>query len=256
MAPAAAPGRPESVFEQMRSWILDGSLPPGQRLPVRDVAEGLGVSTMPVRKALIRLGEVGLVTQQKNKGATVSELSLEDLRDLYGLRKLLEPASIQLGVDYMTPERLHTMRSTLQRLEAAVGDGDLATVLDADEEFLALIHAAPGNKQTMRIIRSTWARVRVYKLLFTTTAQVDAGRGILAENTRLLQIAEAGDGPAAREVIFHSLANAELQLMDFLRDRDAAKTSTRTSPAPGEPLATVLANLRRAHEAPVSLTSG
>ena len=79
--------------ELLQDWILDGSLPPGQRLPVRDVARGLGISTMPVREALVRLEAAGLVSQQKHRGAVVSRLSVDDLKDFYGLRQLLEPAS-------------------------------------------------------------------------------------------------------------------------------------------------------------------
>lgn len=233
-------GRPGLVFDQLRAWILDGSLVPGQRLPVRDVAEGMGVSTMPVRKALTRLGEVGLVTQRPNRGAIVSELSLGELRDLYGLRRILEPPAIRLGVEAMTPERLRRMRATLDRLAAAVPADDLATVLDADEEFLGLVHAAIGNEQIMRVVRFTWERVRVYKLLFTTTAQVDAGEHILADDARLLEAAELGDGGAAEELILDSLVNAELQLVDFLRGCDAAPARPR-----GESLAAVLLDLRR-----------
>lgn len=246
MTATSSVGRPERVSKQLRSWILDGSLPPGQRLPVRDVARGLGVSTMPVREALVRLEEVGLVTQQKHRGAVVSQLSLDDLRDFYGLRRLLEPSSIQLGVESMTPERLTRIRSTMQELQAAVESGDSVTVLDTDEDVLALIHGAIGNRQIVRVIKSTWVRVRPYKLLFTTTAQADAGARILDENLRLLEVAAAGDGVAARELMFESLVNAELQLVDFLRGCDAATAPEALSLSHGESLATVLADLRKA----------
>lgn len=246
---STSPPQPDpTVFEHLQSWILDGSLSPGQRLPVRDIARGLGVSTMPVRGALARLAEIGLVSHEKNKGAVVSRLSLDDLKDFYGLRRLLEPASIQIGVECLTPARLARVRATMDTLRQAVGDSDLIQVLDIDEDLLALIHAAAGNRQIARVIRSTWTRIRPYKLLFTTTAQADAGERILSENARLIEAAEAHDGQAAKQIMTQSLDNAELQLVDFLRSHEvgAPGTSSTVSMARGESLASIIAGLRTA----------
>lgn len=245
MTITSRPTRPQSAFDQLRSWILSGSLAPGQRLPVRDVAAGMGLSTMPVREALVRLEEAGLVTQEPRKGAVVSRLSLDDLNDFYNLRRLIEPPSIQLGVERMTPERLALLRSTMAALESAVAEGDLVTVLDLDEELLSLIHAAVANKQLARVIRSTWARIRSYKLLFTTTAQTSAGAYIAAEDARLLVAAAAGDGAGAYEVMANSLCNAQLRLVDMLRSHQAGHLSTPLggSIGDGESLTTVIARL-------------
>lgn len=245
MAKTSRPTRPQSAFEQLRGWILSGSLAPGQRLPVRDVARGMGLSTMPVREALVRLEESGLVTQEPHKGAVVSRLSLDDLVDYYNLRRIVEPASIQLGVERITPERLTRLRSTMTALEAAVAQGDLVTVLDLDEDLLCLIHAAVANKQLIRVIKSTWARVRSYKLLFTTLAQADAGAYIASEDARLISAAEVGDGPGAHQLMVRSLDNAQLRIADLLRshDPDVVSAAPGVSTARGDSLAAVIAAL-------------
>ncbi len=211
---------PQAAFEQLRSWILAGALPPGQRLQVRDLAQGMGLSTMPVREALIRLEEAGLITQEPHKGAVVARLSLEDLHDYYNLRQIIEPPSLQMGVERMTPERLTRLRSTMAALRTAVDEDDLVTVLELDEQLLLLIHGAVANRQLLRVIKSTWVRVRPYKLLFTTIAQADAGGYIVAENSRFVELAEAGDGPGTHALMMHSLANAKIRLADLLRSHD------------------------------------
>lgn len=211
---------PQAAFEQLRSWILAGSLPPGQRLQVRDLAQGMGLSTMPVREALIRLEEAGLITQEPYKGAVVARLSLEDLHDYYNLRLIIEPPSLQMGVEHITPERLTRLHSTMTALKEALDAGDLATLLDRDEQILLLIHGAVANRQLLRVIKSTWLRVRPYKLLFTTIAQADAGDYIVAENSHFVELAEAGDGPGAHALMVHSLSNAKIRLADLLRSHD------------------------------------
>ncbi|ORB31712.1 GntR family transcriptional regulator [Mycolicibacterium parafortuitum] len=240
---------PLAAFERLRAWILAGSLPPGQRLQVRDVARGMGLSTMPVREALIRLEEAGLVTQEPRKGAVVARLSVEDLHDYYDLRQIIEPPSLQQGVERMTPERLTRLHSTMTALREAVDDGDLITTLDLDEQLLLLIHGAVANRQLTRVIKSTWARVRPYKLLFTTTAQTDAGTYIANEDTRFVELAETRDGAGAHELMTQSLANAKLRLADLLRSHDGGTPSQR---AKGDSLVDVIARLAAADGADVA----
>ncbi|MGE2737056.1 GntR family transcriptional regulator [Mycolicibacterium vaccae] len=239
---------PAVAFEQLRSWILAGALAPGQRLQVREVATGMGLSTMPVREALIRLEEAGLVTQEPRKGAVVARLSIDDLRDYYDLRQIIEPQSLQMGVERMTPERLARLRATMTALEEAVAEGDLVTTLDLDEQVLLLIHGAVANKHLTRVIKSIWTRVRPYKLLWTTTAQVDAGAYIAEEDARFVAIAEARDGAHAHELMIESLVNAKLRLSDLLRSHDSGPMPSRVK---GDDLVELIAALARGHGARV-----
>jgi DNA-binding GntR family transcriptional regulator len=127
-----------------------------------------------------------------------------------------------MGVERITPERLARLRSMMTPLEAAVAQGDLVTVLDLDEDLLSLIHAAVANRQLIRVIKSTWARVRPCKLLFTTLAQADAGAYIASEDARLISAAEVGDGAGAHQLMVRSLENAQLRIADLhvTLDRD------------------------------------
>ncbi|MDE2571858.1 MAG: GntR family transcriptional regulator, partial [bacterium] len=80
----------DQVYEAMRRWILDGTLAPGTPLRIRQLAASLGTSTMPVREAIQRLEENGLVVTRPHKGAVVAGLSVRELRDFYGVRIVLE----------------------------------------------------------------------------------------------------------------------------------------------------------------------
>lgn len=243
---ASPAARPQAAFDALKAWILDGSLSPGQRLPVRDLARGLDVSTMPVREALVRLRDAGLVTHEQHKSAVVSRLTIQGLNDYYDLRRILEPPSLQMGTERITPERLSRVHSTMSALKSAVSTNDLVAVLNLDEELLGLIHDAVGNQEITRVIRSTWQRIRPYKLLFTTTAQADAGTVIVEENSRLLEAAESRDGVAAHDMMLTSLYNARLRLTDLLRSHDdnTSAEGPRFHLVRGEELTSKIAQLR------------
>jgi DNA-binding GntR family transcriptional regulator len=80
----------QKVFERVREAILSGELPPGSRLVERRLAEELEVSHIPVREALARLADDGLVERNARRGSWVASLSLEDLDEISSLRVLLE----------------------------------------------------------------------------------------------------------------------------------------------------------------------
>jgi DNA-binding GntR family transcriptional regulator len=175
-------------------------------------------------------------------------LSLDDLHDYYDLRLMIEPPSLQMGVERMTPERLARLRSTVTALREANDEGDLLTVLERDEQMLLLIHGAVANKQLIRVIKSTWVRVRPYKLLFTTIAQDDAGDYIAREDAHFVELAEAGDGAGTHELMVQSLANAKLRLADLLRSHDDGdpRSGAGSSIPNGDSLVDVIARLASA----------
>ena len=79
-----------AATELIREAIVDGRLPPGQRLKEEELARELGISRTPVREALLILQTEGLVDAAPNRGAVVRSHDADDLEDLYQLRALLE----------------------------------------------------------------------------------------------------------------------------------------------------------------------
>src|SRR4051812_45359233 len=80
----------DAVADALRTEILTGALSPGDRIRVRELEETFGVSHIPIREALRRLGAEGLVEMAPNGATLVSGIALEDLSGLYDLRRLIE----------------------------------------------------------------------------------------------------------------------------------------------------------------------
>ena len=93
-ASEAAPIRKEVLRDKIaaviRGWILDGTLKPGERVVELEVAAKLKVSRAPIREALWLLARHGLVQISAHRGATVTQLSAEDIRDIFEIREALE----------------------------------------------------------------------------------------------------------------------------------------------------------------------
>jgi len=105
------------VYLQLYDLLLSNQFKPGERLPDRKLAEKLGVSRTPVRQALSRLEQAGLVANPLGRGYVVVELNAKQIADLYDLREVLEGYAIRLAVEHATPEDLDELAQVLARLE-------------------------------------------------------------------------------------------------------------------------------------------
>lgn len=97
MRPQSRPNLSEDLSSELRRLIVDGELPADERLNEVHLAEKLGVSRTPLREALMGLSAEGFVTSIPRRGFFVTALSLEEFRQLYGLRSVLDPAALELA---------------------------------------------------------------------------------------------------------------------------------------------------------------
>ena len=95
------------IFESLRTAIIDGSLHEGEVLRQDHIAQLFNVSRIPVREALMRLEEQGLVTTQRYRGSVVAALSFEEIQEIFEFRSLLESEVIRYSVQNITDETLH-----------------------------------------------------------------------------------------------------------------------------------------------------
>lgn len=125
----------DAVYEELRHRIISG-LEPGTMLRLDALAKELGVSTMPIREALSRLGVDGLVVIEPRRGAVVASISLKDLTQIQLLRATLSGLAIQLGV----PNLREADDSAISELHARMQK--TAVIEDAQERLDAHIHVS------------------------------------------------------------------------------------------------------------------
>ncbi|CAN7781975.1 GntR family transcriptional regulator [Caballeronia sp. LjRoot34] len=147
----------ENLAYVIRKAILSGVLKQGMPIRERMLAEELNVSRTPVREALFVLQGEGLVTLNHNRSGCVAHFSLEDIRNIYSLRGVLESFSAECAAKNNDPVQLEKVRSALVRYQHLDATSTSLEQAQADLEFHEAISAAAGSQMLMTITRQVLA---------------------------------------------------------------------------------------------------
>lgn len=140
------------AWQELRDEILSGKLAPGTPLLLKETAEQLGMSIMPVREAIRRLHHEGFLDQEPQRGATVSPVSLEDLEDLYDTRIALEVPAVRKACDHITREDYESLTKILNRFVDAYDAGNVREGRDLHREFHLGLYRVSGSRWLMKLI--------------------------------------------------------------------------------------------------------
>jgi DNA-binding GntR family transcriptional regulator len=164
----------QSAAEQIRGQILSGALAPGATLNQNELAHAMGMSRIPVRDALRTLAAEGLIRMRAHSPATVTALSLDDLRELYDIRLALEPQLCVLALEHLDATDLAVIEDALHALEAATGPEEW---LQLNNEYHDLIYRKSGRQRSVEIIRharrATDRYIRIYRTFDPTSVDVE-----------------------------------------------------------------------------------
>lgn len=144
----------DRAYRVLRDAIISGELEPGSALRDVELAERVGLSRTPVREALARLANDGLVETKPHAWTRVTPLSLRDVRDALVVVRAMHELAIRLAVPLMTERHHERMRVANDRFAAAVEAGDVRAAIDADDAFHDVPVAVLGN----RIVAATIER--------------------------------------------------------------------------------------------------
>ena len=155
----------ESVYYKLEEEILGGELRAGDILTETALSQRLGVSRTPLRAAMHRLAEEGLIEQTPNKGAVVLGVSTEDLLNIYRIRIRLEGLASSLAALNITDDQLSELREGVELAEFYVERRDTEHLKELDTEFHRLIYSATKNRQLERILSDLHRTIRSYRKL-------------------------------------------------------------------------------------------
>ncbi|GLU87067.1 GntR family transcriptional regulator [Kocuria sp. NBRC 114282] len=133
--PVVQESTPALIARQLRRAIGEGELAPGQQLNEAALSRSLGVSRGPLREAMQRLTQEGLLVSVRNRGVFVIEVTDDDVRDMYLARTALERAAAAHAAETDPAAAQEQLLRIVQEMEDAAGRGDLVAVTEADIDF-------------------------------------------------------------------------------------------------------------------------
>ena len=170
MSPDQARRRPPTaqqfVLGELRRAITTGRLRPGAPIRQDALAEELQVSRVPLREALKTLQGEGLVTYEAHRGYFVETLSLDDLREVYRIRELLEEEAVRRAVPRLTDDDLARLEATQDEVERAAAAGDVAAMAAANRAFHMTLFDCSGMPRLVRLIRTLWDSTDAYRSMY------------------------------------------------------------------------------------------
>ena len=130
------------VYTYLREAILDGKYNEGDSLTEMKIAEELNVSRTPVREAIRQLELEGLVESIPNKGSIVKGISKKDMKDIYGIRIVLEELAGTWAVDNITDEEINELQEVYELMEFYTPRGDIEQLAKLNTKFHEIIYSA------------------------------------------------------------------------------------------------------------------
>lgn len=184
----------DDAYRIIRDAIVDGTLAPGERLSDQQLIAWLGVSRTPIREALARLEQAGLVQSKPGRFTIVSPLSVRQTHAAQSVAAAMHELAVREAVPLLSRDDLSAMRAANARFARAMRHGDAEAALAADDEFHEVAVAACANP----VIRSVLEQVtpvlrRVERLRFSSLA----GRGSVALHDTIIARCAAGDAERA-----------------------------------------------------------
>jgi DNA-binding GntR family transcriptional regulator len=140
------------ALTRIREAIVDGDLPPGSVVKDADLAAGLGISVAPVRAALARLSDEGLVETKPQSHTRVTPLVLRQVRDAAVVVRTMHELAVGEAAARVTEEDVVAMRAANARFSAAVAAGDVGAAMEADDDLHGVLLARCGNSAVIATI--------------------------------------------------------------------------------------------------------
>lgn len=180
----------EHVYIALKRQIMKGELLPGHRMIVLDIAKQFGVSQAPVREALERLKQEGLIVGKMNKGSAVSEITAQEIRDIYELRQMVEGHALRATMKVLDENDIAYLEGVITGMRDAIDKEDPYRLVELDMLFHGYFYLRSGNA----LLYDIWNSIKSKIMRFiTVTNQDHQGYSIPDSHTEILDLIKSGD---------------------------------------------------------------
>ena len=182
-----------------------GELKPGERLMEVKLTKKLGVSRTPVREAIHMLEIEGLAKVIPRRGASVSDITEEDLQDVLEVRCALEELAVELACARRSEEDIFNIKKAARAFVEATKTGSISEMAEKDVAFHNLIFSATGNKRLIQLVGNLSERMYRYRIEYLKNKGVY--EGLIKEHSDIIRYIEGNNPSEARAAIRKHITN-------------------------------------------------
>jgi DNA-binding GntR family transcriptional regulator len=196
----------EVIYQRIQTGILERRLLPGTKLVEERLAEVSGASRMKIRQALARLAHEQIVTLVPNRGAYVARPTVEEAREMFETRRLIEPPLVVKLCHQASPRDIGLLRTHVEKERRARQDDDLRSIIRLSGEFHILLVGMVASGIQLRLIRELTSLTCLIITLYDKPSTPACPQ---SEHTDLVSLIEARSAQAAQEHMLKHLLHIE-----------------------------------------------
>lgn len=155
------------IYDRVISAILDHRLAPGTRIVEDKLATAFGVSRTRIRPVLVRLANEQVVTLTPNRGATIAQPSEQEAREVFEVRRLIEPTLVQLFIANATAADMARLKACIDDEESARLAGDMRRAIRLSGDFHLVLAECAGHQTLGRILRELTSRTSLILMTYS-----------------------------------------------------------------------------------------
>jgi DNA-binding GntR family transcriptional regulator len=214
----------QEVYQRLRGAIVSGTLPPDSRLYEQRIAGELGVSRTPVREALAMLDAEDLVVSGQNRGTIVRRVTVDEVRETYDVRAVVESHAARLAAELISSDQLATLRRLDNRMRRAmdrphsIEDEQVRRLGELNAEFHRTIGVATGNRvlaRTMEWLLTTPLYARAYYAYTDPLKRVS-----ISDHARMIELLAERDPDACERFWREHLYRGRDYMIEHLKTRE------------------------------------
>lgn len=183
------------AYDRLRDAIVRGELRPGEKIKDSELAARMGLSRTPIREALTRLVDTGLVEAKPGVYTRITTLDRDDVAATLAVLRSLDELAVRTGVPNLTKHDLAAMRRANQRFSAAVEQKKAIEAFHADDAFHGIVIGAAKNPVLSRVIEQL--HPQIHRILYRKFSSLVGGRDTIDHHTELIGLCASGDAEAA-----------------------------------------------------------
>ncbi|MCZ8511572.1 GntR family transcriptional regulator [Paenibacillus filicis] len=164
----------DSIYESLRQAILSGDFRSGDRLKELELSKNFNVSSTPIREALARLSQDGLVSIDRYRGATITTYTSKDFEDLYQIREFLEIPAIRIAASKIEISDIKKLQQILEDGDQALEQGDFIRLNNLDLDFHETLVMCSRNQHLSKTTRSIHEKIQTIRRIVVPLSNINS----------------------------------------------------------------------------------